>query len=309
MNLNRKSAILWSLICTALVIGVLANLAYSGATDKPVSANSSRSYASDNRPFTFVVFGDNRPGSIGKGQPAVFKKILRQIDALDPAFAVNTGDCIYGAPTLKQIEQQYKEYKNTVSSLLKTKVYLAVGNHEIRESKLCQDFFQKELGSLYYSFDFGNSHFIVLNSEVVGQAHRITGEQLEWLKQDLFKSRAARHRFVFLHQPLYPVDGHMGRCLDKYPEERDALHRLFVRNRVTAVFAGHEHLFHAEQRNGVWYIITGGGGAPLYPSYKLEGDFHHYVIVSIDGDRLSIKAIKLGEAGKPDEVIDVVRVR
>lgn len=307
MIVNRKFIILWSLICISLVIGVLANPAYTSASDEPTRAGLLKSYALDDRPFTFAVFGDNRPDSIGKGQPAIFKEILKQVDTLSPAFAVNTGDCIYGAPTLKQIQQQYKEYKDTVSSLLRTKVYLAIGNHEVRESKLCQDFFQKELGSLYYSFDFGNSHFIVLDSEVIGQAHRITGEQLEWLKQDLFKSRAARHKFVFLHQPLYPVDGHMGRCLDKYPEERDALHRLFVRNRVTAVFAGHEHLFHSERRNGVWYIITGGAGAPLYPSYKLEGDFHHYVIVSIDGDKLTVKAIRLGEDGKPDEVIYVVR--
>lgn len=255
--------------------------------------------------FTFVVFGDNRPNGADLAQPQTFKKILAKMGALNPAFAVNTGDCIYGSWNPLRVREQYEEYTETTKSLFKPKVHLALGNHEILGSPANQAFFAKELGALYYSFDYEDSHFIILNSEVVGQTARITGKQLDWLKEDLKKARAARHKFVFLHRPLYPVDGHLGKCLDKHPEDRNVLHSLFVRNRITVVFAGHEHLFHEQVKNGVRYIITGGGGAFLYPSIHGKGDFHHFVVVSAAGDKVEMKVVKPALRGKPEEVIPI----
>lgn len=284
-------------IFALVVLGAVApaRLSTTMAAEKPES-------------FTFVVFGDNRPDRPDLPQPEAFKIMLREADARRPAFAVNTGDCIYGSSNKQLREKQYKDYCDTLQSLFKPKVYLALGNHELHGGRASQEFFAKELGNIYYSFDYADSHFIVLDSEVVGEAGHITGKQLEWLKEDLKKSRAARHKFVFLHRPLYPVDGHMGRSLDQHPAERDALHRLFVQNRITAVFAGHEHLFHTQIKNGVRYVITGGAGAFLYPSVEGKGDFHHFVLVSVDGDKLEMKVVREGRSGKPwvEEPIDKV---
>ena len=249
-------------------------------------------------PFTFAVFGDNRPNRPVTTQPDVFKKILTEINAVHPAFAVNTGDCIYGSAKFSRVEAQYKGYQDTVESLLKAKTYLAIGNHEMCWGKASQELLAREMGKLYYSFDHGNSHFIVLDSEIVGENSKITGDQLAWLKKDLVDSRAARHRFVFLHEPLFPVGGHRGSSMDRFPSDRDALHSLFVRNRITAIFMGHEHLFHEEMRNGVRYIITGGAGASVYPSPEGHDDFHHYVLVTVDGDNVSMKAVRNGLQGK-----------
>jgi 3',5'-cyclic AMP phosphodiesterase CpdA len=255
--------------------------------------------------FTFVVFGDNRPDKPNLAQPGVFKTILKAIDEVNPAFAVNTGDCIYGSYDLSRVKEQYEEYASLTRTLLRARTYLALGNHEVLDSKANHDFFAKELGGLYYSFDHADCHFIVLDSEVVGETGRISGEQLKWLKEDLHKARAARYKFVFLHRPLYPVDGHMGKCLDQFPKDRDALHSLFVRNRISAVFMGHEHLFYEQVKNGVRYVITGGGGAGLYPSIHGEGDFHHFVAVSVGEDKIEMKVIKPSLNGRPAEEIRV----
>jgi len=289
MHKFYRSAILVLLVSLLLALAVVAQTPQ--ASSQPTQ-------------FTFVVFGDNRPNRPNHPQPDAFKAILREINALAPAFAVNTGDCIFGSLSKSRRQEQYNDYVQTTQALLKAKVYLAIGNHEIRNSAANQEFFTKQLGALYYSFDYGDSHFIILNSEAVGQTGRITGDQLEWLKEDLKKARAARYKFVFLHRPLYPIDGHMGDCLDRYPKDRDALHNLFVRNRVTTVFVGHEHLFHTQVKNGVRYIITGGGGAFLYPSVYGRGDFHHYVVVSA-GDKLEMKLVKPASHGKPAEVIPI----
>ena len=255
--------------------------------------------------FTFTVFGDNRPSLPAIDQPEMFRRVLARMAEINPAFALNTGDAIYGSSNPTRMQEMYASYVKTVESLFKPKVYLALGNHEILGSRTNQDFFAKELGAPYYSWDYEDSHFIALDSEVIGEAGRIMGDQLDWLKQDLQKSRAARHKFVFLHRPLYPVDGHKGQCLDQYPKERDALHSLFVRNRITAVFMGHEHLFHEEVRNGVRYIITGGGGASLYPSVEGTGDFYHFVVVSLAGDKVDMKVVKLADHGRPEEITPV----
>ena len=284
------------IILLSLVLLVIAGL----HMDQPMMADQPSS-------FTFAVFGDNRPSLPTQTMPETFKRVLKAIDVVNPAFAVNTGDCIFGSyGSRKLLETQYKDYADTTKSLLRTKVYLAIGNHEILGSKANQEFFTKELGgSPYYSFDYEDSHFIALDSEVVGQAGKIAGEQLEWLKDDLQKSRAARHKFVFLHRPLYPVDGHMGSSMDVSPKDRDALHSLFARNRITAVFVGHEHLYNYQVRNGVWYIITGGGGAFTYPSSRGEGDFYHFVEVKVNGDKVEMQVRKLAQGGKPAEVIPI----
>lgn len=255
--------------------------------------------------FTFAAFGDNRPAQATASQPARFRELLARMKIASPDFAVNTGDCVYGSSSMDRLRLQYKDYTDAVASLFGGKVYLAVGNHEAFSAKASQGFFQKELGSLYYSFDKGDSHFIVLDSDVVGEEGKITGEQMVWLKDDLYKARAARHKFVFLHRPLYPVGGHTGSSMDASRQDRDALHGLFARNRITAVFSGHEHLFDAQKRNGVIYIITGGGGAEMYPSFSGGGDFPHFVQVKVAGDKVDMTVVKMPYRGKPEQMLPV----
>lgn len=54
---------------------------------------------------------------------------------------------------------------------------------------------------------------------------------------------------------------------------RDFLHSLFAKNKVKAVFAGHEHLYNDSSKDGVRYVITGGGGSPLYEAPQKGGLF------------------------------------
>lgn len=62
---------------------------------------------------------------------------------------------------------------------------------------------------------------------------------------------------------------------------------------MTAVFAGHEHLYQRKQAGGIVHITTGGGGAPLYADEK-DGGFHHYVLVNVDGEKVSGEVVDIG---------------
>lgn len=256
------------------------------------SGNSFSAPTAAHRAFSFSVFGDNQPQRADLSQSQIFKSILDDIEGSHPDFAVSVGDTICGSSDLQRVRVMYQDYADTCSSHLKAKLYQAVGNHDIYGSKGNQWFFRSKMGDLYYSWDLEGSHFIVLDSEVVGEEGRIAGEQLRWLKSDLYKARGAQHKFIFVHRPLFPVDGHFGSSLDVNKIERDGLHKLFATYHVTAVFSGHEHLFNLETRSGVRYFITGGAGGSLFPSFFGTGDFHHYVSVNVDGAKVKYLLVK-----------------
>jgi len=83
-------------------------------------------------------------------------------------------------------------------------------------------------------------------------------------------------------------------------QETQTLVPLFEKYKVAAVFAGHDHNYQHHLKNGVHYIVTGGGGAPLSPAeaalpavtLKVES-VEHYVPIEVEGNRAHIRAIAL----------------
>jgi len=232
--------------------------------------------------FTFIVMGDNRSGD------DIYRKLLSIAMERKPDFVVNTGDMI-AAPGNKQEWAKFWEMSKTIT----VPYFLTVGNHDAHPKvPLSEKTYKQEVdlpgNELYYSFVAGNSLFIVLDSFMDNQEKRIIGEQFKWLDTVLVNS-TQKHKFVFLHHPLYTDLGkghHAHESLDKYTESRDRLEALFVKYKVDAVFAGHEHYYEKRSVDNVLYIITGGGGAPVYDKEEYGG-FNHFVQVSVDGDKVS----------------------
>lgn len=122
---------------------------------------------------------------------------------------------------------------------------------------------------LSYSFDVGDSHFAVINTDAVGKDNVAPAG---WLASDLgaATARGARHYFVFGHKPAYtyyfgtntPANpGISG--LDKLPASRDAFWNLIEQYHAT-YFCGHEHEFHMMQPKGsAWQVLVGSGGSPF----------------------------------------------
>jgi hypothetical protein len=67
---------------------------------------------------------------------------------------------------------------------------------------------------------------------------------------------------------------------------------------VAIVFNGHDHGYERSVANGVTYIVTGGGGAPLYPKTHRNptsvyfDSVYHFVQITLSGDTLYGVAIK-----------------
>jgi len=128
---------------------------------------------------------------------------------------------------------------------------------------------------LSYSFDFRGSHFVIINTDPVGNdAHA----PINWLSNDLAaaQSRGVQHIFVFGHKPAFtyyfgadaasPNPDHPA-GLDNDPASRDAFWSLIEQYGAT-YFCGHEHIFHMSQpwksQGGkAWQVLVGSGGSPF----------------------------------------------
>ena len=72
---------------------------------------------------------------------------------------------------------------------------------------------------------------------------------------------------------------------------------LFEKYGVDVVFGGHMHSYERNEVNGITYVVTAGGGAPLYamkerePAQVVFEMAHHFVVVKIDGNRLEATVI------------------
>ncbi|WP_293766168.1 metallophosphoesterase [uncultured Aquitalea sp.] len=122
---------------------------------------------------------------------------------------------------------------------------------------------------LSYSFDVANSHFVVINTDPVGNdGHPPTA----WLAEDLAraKERGSRRFFVFGHKPAYTYFYKPGIDLEGFdndPPAQQAFWRLIEQYGAT-YFCGHEHIFslmqpQKTQGGKAWQVMVGSGGSPF----------------------------------------------
>jgi len=258
-------------------------------------SGSFKTAPSGDQPFEFVLYGDNRT------RPDAHKMVIEAVLAHShPDFVVQTGDMVAdGAdaslwPTFFSIERELLRH---------VAFYPSLGNHEHNATDY-YDFFQ---AAPYYSFDWGKAHFAIFNSDLANAAPTEAGrqafwkEQTAWLEDDLRKSQGATFRFVAAHHP--PMTAVSSRQGDN--PHITALMPMFEKYHVTAALFGHDHNYQHYLKNGVHYLISGGGGAPLYDvdkppaeitikvaktenflRFRVEGKVAHMVAFAPDGSQI-----------------------
>ena len=282
--------------------------------------------------FTFVVFGDNRPGKNDTGQPPTIKEIFTEINGLKPAFAMSLGDVIAGKPkkddpnAIATIRKQFDEFL-ALAATAGAPIYNAPGNHEMDDhddipTERMHELYQDCVGPSYGAFTYGNSRFIALNTEDVPgpdvpkppadeEFSYMNDKQIAELKADLDANRDKKHIFITMHYPIHAKDqGPPDTQWDDrlYPESRDVLVEMFKDyDNIAYVLAAHEHLYFNPQEpenvtdvpgwktgQPIVYLVSGGAGAPLN---KGKWGFHHYLVFNGDGDNVSVELVKLDSTG------------
>ena len=248
--------------------------------------------AGENSSFSFAVVGDS--GSGGKGQLAVAGLLGR----LEPDLILHTGDVVYPAGQERYYDRRFfAPYGKLIKEV---PVFPVLGNHDVRkgDGAAFLENFHPPLGSLgstkrYYSFDWGDAHFIALDSELhYDDRGSSAARQKAFLERDL-AAADKRLKIAFLHRSPYGSSKHGG-------DEtiRADLEPLFARHRVNLVFAGHDHVYERTVPiEDVTYIVSGGGGKRLYSAGEgrltaCSRSAHHAVLGRVEGGQLSLEAVE-----------------
>ena len=99
---------------------------------------------------------------------------------------------------------------------------------------------QDRESGVFYSYDYNNAHFIVLNTNNLSDDNELSADQLEWLKADA-QASDAQWKIVVLHKALYSNGSHYD---DKDVKAmRNQLCGLMPDLGIDIVLQGHDHVY------------------------------------------------------------------
>jgi predicted phosphodiesterase len=233
---------------------------------------------------TFAVYGDSRTGH------DVHVQIVGDIINKHPSVVFHTGDMVEDGnnPSLWQIFN-----KITWDLRKQVEFYPCLGNHE-NESPLYFKNFDYLDNQRWYAVNCYNIHFIVLDTNV---DFKPGSEQYKWLSIELTK-KYGLFTIVLFHHPPFSLT----RQDEQTQDIRTYLVPLFDRYNVDIVFNGHDHNYQRFYVNKTYYIVTGGGGAPLYdrefddPDCQKFLKVYNFCILQIEEGKLTINAFDINSS-------------
>ena len=244
------------------------------------------------KPFRFLAYGDNRSDS------AAHQSVVNQMLLVSPVpgLMLNVGDLTYSGATT-----EYQTFFNVERDMAKrVTLFPSVGNHDITNMANWDTLFAMPGNERWYSLRYGNSAFHCLDNyspDTVGTP------QYDWFLSELLADSAdpsVRHIFIFFHEPPYTTNtGHTSNL-----RIRQYLCPLMERFHVRIAFQGHVHCYEHSLANGVHYLITGGGGAPLstgwgawQPWTVYRDAIYEFVLVDVRGDTVFSRGIRTNGTG------------
>lgn len=224
--------------------------------------------------FKAIMFGDPQPRN-QKEVDYIAHDVVEELVGTDAALGVTLGDILFDDLSLF-------DSNNQMIALMGIPWYNVIGNHDINlDAKSRNDVnqtFEKQFGPTYYSFDYGSTHFVVLddidwylNDERKRYAYRggFGEEQLEFLKNDLALIPQNQFVCLMMHIPIVGV------------RDRQKLYDLIKDRPLTISISGHTH--HHEH-----LFLTAKDG------FKGAKPHHHIINVTVSGSWWSGKSDERG---------------
>ncbi len=238
----------------------------------------------------FVVIGNTSPASPFTGFAEKLDFVFQAINQENPVMVIHTGNIIQGGNewmgiTRKDIDRQYEMFMDQ-KKVLRPILHILAGERDLYNESL--DLFREYTGErLFYSFNYGNIHFILLH--VLARDRRIDPEQMKWLKHDLETNRYAAAIFVFTHYPVLssPQSG------IRY-QGGDELHRLFTQYPVKAVISGSVKNSYEYEKDGIRYYAAGCYG---FNYEDWHWSYTQYYVAYYDGTRLTLRGVRVNFPG------------
>ena len=233
--------------------------------------------------FECLIFPDSQSSDYSDWEELAQGAARRHPEA---AFFINMGDIVDNG----EDHTQWQAWFHGVKGLMDRIPFVPLmGNHEtydqnwqVRLPEAYLKYFvvpengSRDFSRYYYSFDYGEVHFIVLNSqwdETEDFKPGLMAGQLEWLREDASRS-SKKWKIVLIHKDVlqYRIHNRPERQ-EGISEVGEAFMPLFDELSIDLVFTAHLHTYRNRghiksfQRDsqGPLYILTGVAGNVRYP--------------------------------------------
>ena len=194
--------------------------------------------------FQVLLFGDPQPRNV-KEVDYITRDVMKELIGTRAKFGVTLGDIVFDDLDV------FKPLNDAVS-LAGIPWYNVIGNHDLNRDapnrKYVNETFERIYGPTYYSFDYGQVHFVVLDNidwlpAVGDQPAKYQGKlgatQLDWIKRDLAMIPESQMVVLLMHVPI----GKMKDCQDLYRMIEQRPHCISISGHVHQ----HEHLLLTEK--------------------------------------------------------------
>ena len=274
----------WTIPWLLLVVAACSpNQATRSSAAAPAAAT--RAAASTLR---FAVYGDTRTNN------EVHQDIVNKVLTFSPDLVLQTGDLVHDGDAL----DQWMKFDEITSTMRRRIPYCPVrGNHDVGKKHYYEARVARCFGAgnkLFYSFEQRGVHFVGIDTE---QALDPESVQYRWLQADLAAARGAG-RFIipFFHKAIVSVGPHSVEM--DVQSLRPILHALFRQYGISLVFQGHDHHYYHARLDGITYVVSAGGGAPLYDWRAQPGagdvfeKVYHFCIADVEHTRITVTAYR-----------------
>ena len=217
----------------------------------------------------FAVAGDSGAWPDPTAE-AIFGQLVRQIAALDPlpVFFANLGD--FAGPGTLDRHQRYVELVEP----LPIPDLCIVGNHDLDDPDGPATF-ERFHGPMNFEFAHGHTRFVAIHGQPgiageivvpgVGSPEGTQGprdEDLAFLDRSLHRA-GEPHRVVLMHMPPH-LEGHYAPHTDwGFKQREKEFLDLLQTHGVSLVVCAHGLAFDHHVRDGIHFVMSGGGGTGL----------------------------------------------
>ncbi len=211
--------------------------------------------------FRFWSLGDMFPGIT---QNRVYEAFQKYNGNMYVNFLITVGDNTYNGGSDGGFQSNFFDVYQNGSFLRQSALFMGIGNHDYDNYAAIQDnpgmgYFQifdlptkGELGGVpsgseaYYSYDYGNVHFVCLDSYARGRDGKLltdpSSEQMSWLIQDL-QSTKQRWKIAYFHHSPFTKGTYDSDNIENLKLPRLVVSPVLEKYGVDMVISGHSHVY------------------------------------------------------------------
>jgi hypothetical protein len=206
-------------------------------------------------------------------------------------FVVSTGDNVYPDGDPDDFDENFIEPYECLTDE-GVRWHATLGNHDAATDGGQPQIADPAFGmpSSYYTWRLGPIAFVMLDSNELDDPD---DEQIAWMEERLSDAGTAPWTVVVFHEPVYSAGQH-----GSTPRFDTLLADRFEELGADFVLTGHDHLYARAAKDGLDYVVTGGGGAtiddchtPLPPEVLECIPELHYTEIEATSEKLTATAI------------------